>query len=955
MTDSSPSDAGSDDAALQEDSEDSGRLFVAGLGASAGGLRALEGFFAHAPTDGGVAYVVVSHQHPGQTSLLPELIAKHTSLPVVRAEDGTAIEPDTVYLPPPGTHMGVSGGTLRALEIPEGAAARLPVDSLFRSLAAGLGHRAIGVVLSGTGTDGTEGIRAIKGEAGLTLAQDDGSADFSGMPRSATATGLVDLVLPPESMPERLTSYVKGLQQAVPSPSGLEFPQPVYDRVLLLLRQRTGHDFSAYKDKTLRRRLERRIRLHDLETLRDYLVLVQKRPEELDLLFQEFLIGVTSFFREPEAFLALAGGIEELLKEKPDDYQLRVWVPGCSTGEEAYSIVMTLRECLDQQQRPLTMQVFATDINPQAIDVARRGRYAAGIAADIPGERLSRWFTENDGRYEISKSIREQVIFAPQDVLADPPFTKLDLISCRNLLIYLQSEVQRRLLPMFHYALKPDGILFLGSSETTSGFEDLFVPIDKKWKVYRRGADSHARLPSVSLRHQREAQQPAISGETVGVSALADRHLLEAHCPPSVLVNAQGEILHVRGRTGFCLEPSQGRPNMNVLNMAREGLAPDLAIALREANSNRVTVSRRVRVKTNSTWNLVDLQVEPVDRQGLRGTLLVTFREVPSPEAPEPEQSPEAVRSAGADPLEWELARAKQHLQATVEELEASNEELKSTNEELQSTNEELQSTNEELETSKEELQSLNEELQTVNAELQEKISDLSRANDDMTNLLNSTDIATVFLDDELRIKRFTPQAKAIFQLIETDVGRPITDLASQLRYLYFESDAREVIRTLVSKKLELQTESGAYYLTRIMPYRTADNRLDGLVVTFVDTTLAQGARSLARQIAEAVGVPVLVLNQDQRVTSANSSFCELFDLSLDQTVGKAVHELWVGQQLREALERLGPSGQLCSYEFHTTLPQKGPAAIRLSARRLEAPTQFVLSFRLVELPSEGA
>jgi two-component system CheB/CheR fusion protein len=621
--------------------------------------------------------------------------------------------------------------------------------------------------------------------------------------------------------------------------------------------------------------------VHQIETPKEYLRYVQVNPQELDLLFRELLIGVTSFFRDPDAFQALSDiGVRRLLEGKPEGYVVRCWVAGCSTGEEAYSMAMLLREHLDGLGLRFNAQVFATDLDPEAVDVARAGVYPSSITSDVSPKRLERFFVEEDGHYRIKKDIRETVVFATQDLADDPPFTKLDLLVCRNLLIYLNADVQKRLVPLFHYSLKSGGVLFLGSSETIGGYGHLFEPLDKKWKLFVRkevpagtyvtempaslGADAQGRdVPVVQITRRVEP----------GLSQLAERAILQHLVPPSVIIQPGGEIVHIQGRTGLFLEPAPG-PQMhaNIYNMAREGLQLELTLAVRQAAGTKdEIVHRGVRVKTNGDFTRINLRVKQLTNpEALRGLFLVSF-EIPQDPSPVPLPA-QGDGTPGADServaaLERELLQSKEVHQSTVEELETANEELKSANEELQSMNEELQSANEELETSKEEMQSLNEELQTVNAELQGKVEELSRANDDMKNLLNATDIATIFLDNQLSIKRYTEQAKRLIRLIPSDVSRSIGDLVSNLRYSTLVEDAREVLRTLVHKEVEVQSADGSWYLMRILPYRTTENVIDGLVVTFVNVTKVRGLQEQTRHLLGALASsPTGVAAQDREL-----------------------------------------------------------------------------------------
>ncbi|MDR3405856.1 MAG: chemotaxis protein CheB [Chthoniobacter sp.] len=837
------------------------RFPIVGIGASAGGLEALEELFAHMPNDTGMAFVVITHQHPEHTSLLPELLGRVTHLKVLAATDGLKVEPNHVYVIPPGGDLAILNGTLHWMETKVKEVPHLPINYFFRSLAEDQKEKAIGIILSGTGTDGTLGLRAIKGEGGMAMAQDVQSAKFAGMPESALATGLVDCELPAGEMPKRLVAYARGPYLAA---AHIKEPPDVLtaplQKIFVLLRSRTGNDFSWYKSNTIHRRIERRMNLHQIKGRAQYVRYLQENPSEIDNLFKDLLISVTSFFRDPEAFEVLAKSVlPAWLKSLPDEYTLRIWVPGCATGEEVFSIAILIREGMEAANRRSHVQIFGTDLDGDAIEAARLGQYPDSIAADVSAGRLERYFVGENGRYRVRKDIREMAIFAVQNVIKDPPFTRLDIISCRNLLIYLNADLQRRLLPIFHYALKPGGLLFLGSSETVGGLTDLFEVVDKKWKIFRRKETALAMHPLLELPARSAVRDVKIRGTSahrphreLGIAAIVDRLLLARFVPASVVVNDRGDVVYIHGRTGAYLEPAAGQPRHNLLEMAREGLRLELASALREAAAQDAAVTREgVPVRTNGGFAYVNLSVAKIrEPESVRGLLLVAFQSrPPSIETGRPKGQLPGKRETGLiERLERELQCTKETLQTTIEELEASNEDLKSANEELQSTNEEFQSTNEEMETSREEMQSLNEELTTVNAEVQAKVEELSRANDDLQNLLNSTDVATIFLDRELKIKRYTKKAPELVNVIQTDIGRPLWDLASSLAYEHLVADCREVLRTLVCKVAEVRTKGGHWYLMRIMPYRTADNVIDGAVVTFVDINAVKVAeKSLLR------------------------------------------------------------------------------------------------------------
>jgi two-component system CheB/CheR fusion protein len=913
-------------------------LVVVGMGASAGGLEALQSFFAQMQPDNGLVFVVVTHQSPTRTSLLPMLLAKRTSMPVVEVSDGMRIKANHVYLAPPGRNLVLLNGRLHASDPNEGAPRHLPIDFFFRSLAKEQRERAIGIVLSGTGSDGTIGLKEIKAALGLSVVQAEEDANFAGMPHSAIIGDSPDFILPASDIPGRIVAYVQSMRFMKAHLLATEDSSVTADalsQIFLLLRQRTGHDFSAYKESTVRRRIERRMNLHRLASVSEYASHVLAHPSELEALFDELLIGVTSFFRDPEAFESLKLIFLDFLPSKPNGYPLRLWVAGCSSGEEAYSMAILLHECLEQLNKTMNVQIFATDLDAKAIDRARGGLYPLGIAGDMTAKRLQRFFVQTENGYQVRKEIREMLVFATQNLIEDPPFTKLDMVSCRNLLIYLDAALQRRLFPIFHYVLKPAGLLLLGSSETIGSYGTLFEPLDKKWRLYRRkevvGGSYVAEIPA--------SVATDVAGAVAGHAApprradlplvpLADRLLLRELVPPTVIMRERGDIVHIHGRTGMFLEPAPGpQASANIYNMAREGLQLELAAAVRQAAREGGEVVRRgVGVKSNGMTTTVDLRVSRLqDPEPFRGLFRISFDPPRSDgAAAKNESEPLDVKQSRVLDLERELQYTKEGHQSTIEELETANEELKSTNEELQSTNEELQSANEELETSKEELQSLNEELQTVNIELQGKVEELSRANDDMTNLLNATDIATIFLDNELKIKRHTERATRVIRLIPSDVGRSIGDLVSRLRYRRLVEDAEEVLRTLVFKEIEVQGEGdGKWYLMRMLPYRTVENRIDGLVVTFVDITRVKLLQESEQRLVQALQhSPVGVFGVDAalRFTWASSG---VFGREATAIVGKTLDEALGGERVevarvvRLALENGTPCRELVDSVLH--------------------------------------
>ena len=850
---------------------------IVGIGASAGGLEALEHFLGHVPAASGMAFVIVQHLDPTHKGMLCELLQRATGIKVMQVKDRTRVRPDRVYVIPPNKDMSILHGVLHLLTPAAPRGLRLPIDSFLCSLAQDQQERSIGVILSGMGSDGTLGLRAIKEKAGVVLVQEPATAKFDGMPRSAIDAGLADIVAPVEELPGKIMTYLQRTPLIAKPELVLEDKtQSAMDKAVILLRAHTGHDFSLYKRNTLYRRIERRMGIHQIPKIADYIRYLHENSQELDLLFKELLIGVTSFFRDPAAWEHLCEkAIPELIASRLPSHALRVWVPGCSTGEEAYSLAIVFREAMEQvrPEGSFTLQLFATDLNRDAIGKARQGVFPDNIAADVSPERLSRFFSKEGHGYQVCKDIRETVIFAPQNLIMDPPFTKLDILSCRNLLIYLAPELQKKLLSLFYYSLNPGGILFLGNSETIGGFTDRFAPVGIKLRIFRRTEsilrpEAHDFAPVFASTPRGGTEERGVSKPPLSLQSLADLLVLQRYSPSTVLANDKGDILYTSGRTGKYLEPAAGKANWNIFAMAREGLRLELASAFRKALRQKEPVTlRRLKVETNGVEHFVDLAVQTLDEaEPLRGLVMVVFTDVAAPmEAKAPGRFRKtATRDARLAELERELEQARDKLQITREEMETSQEELTSTNEEFQSTNEELQSTNEELTTSKEEMQSLNEELQTVNAELQVKMDDLARTNSDLKNLLNSTDVATVFLDNDLHVRRFTPQASKIIKLIPTDEGRLITDLASDLRYPELAEDAREVLRALAAKEKPIAAHDGRWFTVRIMPYHTFDNRIDGVVITFADITTAKTLE--ARLRGKHAGLEKRVAEQSARL-----------------------------------------------------------------------------------------
>jgi len=829
---------------------------VVGIGASAGGLVALEQFFLHVPLQSGMAYVVVQHLDPDRDGMLVELLQRHTAMPVLEVKDQMQVQPDHVYVIAPGRDLSLLHGELHLLPPPEPRGLRLPIDFFFKSLADDRQQGSIGVILSGMGSDGTQGMRAIRQAAGACFVQTPETAQFDSMPRSVINAGVADMLAPPDELPSKILAYVGRIHlgaEAEAEPELAKKDMAFLDKVIVLLRSQTGHDFAQYKKSTISRRIERRMGLHQLPRMADYLRYLRENPQESELLFNELLIGVTSFFRDAPMWAQLKTEvIPALLARYPDGAQLRAWTPGCSTGEEAYTLAMVFKEALDalKPTAAFTLQIFASDLDKEAIATGRAGIYPRSTAADVSEQQLRRFFVDDASGYRVSNEIREMVIFAEQNIIADPPFTKLDLLSCRNLLIYLEAELQAKLIQLFHYSLSPGSFLVLGSAESVGTATGLFSPLPGKARIYRRLDTPSRALPPgfpaafVSSYHKAAAglleSNAALSAPNL--QFLVEKLVLQRYAPAAVLVSNQGDMLYFSGKTGRYLEPASGKPSLNLFSMARDGLNEALSEAFHRAVREKTEARlKNVKVMEGGAAHYVNVTVQPLEEPAaLRGMTLIVFHDVEPPRrrkarSPSDDATQDAAR---LEAMVQELQQSREEAKSTREEMQTSQEELKSTNEELQSTNEELQSTNEELTTSKEEMQSMNEELQTVNHELQAKVAELSRASNDMKNLLDSTEIATLFLDEAFNVRRFTAQTTRIFKLIPGDTGRPITDIVSELRYPELTRDAREVLRTLVFVERDVPTVDGRWFKVRTMPYRTQENRIDGVVITFSDITV---------------------------------------------------------------------------------------------------------------------
>jgi two-component system CheB/CheR fusion protein len=972
---------------------------VVGVGASAGGLEAFTELLANLPDDTGMAFVLVQHLDPRHESNLVHLLSKATRTPIVEATRDLAVRPDHIYVIPPNTTMTIASGVLQLEPRGEARGLHLPIDQFLKSLAEDQQSAAIGVILSGTGSDGTLGLAEIKAAGGITFAQDRESAKHEGMPQSAVGSGSVDFILPPKKIALELARMGRHPYLVPPPPQIAEHgtidsgDEEAFRQIIALLRSSFGVDFTNYRDTTIKRRAMRRMVLHNRETLADYARLVAADRPELQALYQDILINVTSFFRDPEIYEALKTSVfPEIVKNKPASSAVRIWAAGCSTGQEAYSLAIALLEFLDDKPARPPIQVFATDLSDTvSLEKARAGLYPESIEAEVSPERLRRFFTKEDGKYRINKSIRDLCVFAKQNIVGDPPFSHVDLISCRNVLIYLAPPLQKRVIPTFHYALNPTGFLMLGSSETVGPFSDLFHVVDKKHKIYSKKQSAFRQYPHFNAAdylagppgEARTISQP--SPTPAELQKEADRIVLGRYAPAGVLVSESLEILQFRGRTSPYLEPAPGAPSLNLLKMAREGLYVELKTALAEARNNNAVAGRLgVPVRGDGPVRAVNLKVIPVNLPGMgERCFLVLFEEARPPtgeaaagagrearprsseasrarswlerltgraraaEEPSNGLTPPDDRDRELVQLRGELVAAKEQQQSTSEQQDATNEELKSANEEILSSNEELQSTNEELETAKEELQSVNEELTTVNDQLQNRNVELNRLNDDLVNFLGSGNVAMVALGIDLRIRRFTPAAGKVLNLLPADVGRSIGDIKPPVEVPDLEALLGKVIETVRVTEREVRDRDGRWYQLRLHPYRTADHKIDGAVMVLFDIDEAKVAQArleesadYARAIVQTVREPLLILDGDLRVKSANQSFYQNFQVTPGETENQFLYELggrqWDIPRLRTLLEDVLPKEtSFHDFEVDHTFETIGRRRMLLNGRKI--------------------
>jgi two-component system, chemotaxis family, CheB/CheR fusion protein len=962
---------------------------IVGIGASAGGLEAFTLLLQQVPVTTGLALVLVQHLDPSHESMLPELLSRVTKMPVQQVRDGMVVEPNQIYVAPPNVSMTMNGMVLELASRSVTRGLHMPIDHFFRSLAKEHGSRAIGIILSGAGSDGALGLAEIKDQGGITFVQDERTAKFPGMPHSAIMNGGIDFIMPPAGIAAELTRVAQH-PYVISPPSGREEEPPAESppilqstsddglgQVFRLLRGAMGVDFTFYKQSTIRRRITRRMTLRKMDSLREYAQYLKKHSEELDALYHDLLIKVTGFFRDPGTFEALKSEVfPAIIRHRPSNKPVRIWVPGCASGEECYSIAICLLEYLGIGVADAPIQIFGTDIDEIALAKARTGRYIENIALDISPERLRRFFTKVDHSYQIMPAIREVCTFARHDLCRDPPFSNLDLISCRNVLIYLEPAMQKRILPLFHYALNPSGFLTLGTSESIGSFSELFTLAGNKQKIFARKAA--AMRPTFEFPFPRRAPEDAAAPGTstytdesplkgIDVYREADRVVLYQYAPAGVLINEGMEILQFRGDTSHFLRPAPGRASLNLLHMARAGLLTDLRAAIAQAKKVGGPVAREgLQVRYEGISLHVTIRVIPLALPSpLARHCVVLFEEASLPAGraiKRPTRRGEAVRREDERQLNNQLAQeleaTKQHLESIIERYETANEELKSANEEILSSNEELQSTNEELETAKEELQSTNEELSTVNDELRQRNQELGEANNDLNNLFSSANLPIIVLSRDLRIRRFTASAEKVLNVIPTDIGRPIGHLNLNIAIPDLEPLILAAIDSVSIKEREVQDREGHWYCLRIRPYRTADNRIDGAMLLLIDidsfkdidrlTSLlaeVETARHFAEGVVQTAPWPLLILDRHLQVIKANPAFYQVFQTSHVETEQQFIYALGNGQWnipgLRKLLEDIIPqNAEFHSFEVTHDFSHLGEKTMRLNARRIRRDEQ---------------
>ncbi len=953
-------------------------MMIVGVGASAGGLEAFTEMLEASPGDAGLTFVFVQHLSPHHVSELPGLLSSHTAMPVVQVSDGVHIEPNHVYVIPPNVEMALVGGTLQLTPCVHESSAPTPIDGFFFSMAQVACDRGIGVVLSGTGSDGAIGIRELKARGAITFAQSAESAKFDGMPRAAAATGMIDLVMTPAQIGAELKEIARHPYVRATDPAELHGANDLQlRRIFELLRPVSGVDFSHYKPPTIRRRLLRRMALHRINDVSQYLKLLQDDPVELRGLFQDLLIHVTRFFREPDSFTALAAQVfPKLLEQRQPEQPIRAWVCGCASGEEAYSLAIELTEFLELQHSSIGVQIFATDVSDTAIEHARAGVYQASIANDIPPDRLRRYFTRSDGHYRVNKLIRDKCVFARQDLTKDPPFSRLDLVMCRNVLIYMDAVLQRKLMGMFHYALTPNSFLVLGQAESVGSQASLFSLIDKKNRIHRKktlpGTPAIAQLLPGDYPAMAPLRRPtaAVPDSELGLHGVVSRVILDRFAPAGVVIDNDMQIVQFRGQTGAFLEPAAGDASHSLMKMLRDGLLSGVRGAITAVRKTKQIVRRDdLQVRDGRGWMRVSVEVVPLSTSG-RQYYLVLFDRTDRQKAATTRKAGAAAKGtraakvpAGLSVLQRELQASRQYLQSIIQELEAANEELQSANEEILSSNEELQSTNEELDTAKEELQSTNEELNTVNDELHSRNHELGRVNSDLVNLVGSVQIAIVIVSNDLRIRRFTHMAERVLNLIPADLGRSIAHINPNIDCPNLSELIVESMDTLTPIERDVRDKKGCWYSLRIRPYKSLDNRIDGAVIALFDIDIlkrseqsTQRAQGFADGLLEGSSEPVALLESDFRIHKVNKAFAAIFGARASELIGRQMGDIggasWRLAEWQAHAGRFTPGQELPV----ATVKGGGPdgETMTVHARAVPAPDSPDTTLLMVSITAHG-
>ncbi|MBI5376968.1 MAG: PAS domain-containing protein [Candidatus Schekmanbacteria bacterium] len=937
------------------------KRFIAGIGSSAGGLEALEKFFSSMPANTGISFVLIAHLDPNRRNLMPEIITHITKMKVSQAEDNVMVKPNCVYVIPPDRNMSIKDGKLHLEKKSDLCGLESCINFFLKSLAEDQKEKSICIILSGMGTDGTMGLKAIKDYSGMAMVQEISSAKYDSMPRSAINTGLADIIAPPEALPMKLIEYVKNYSKQ-PAKTNVDLKgttETAFEKVLRLIRHRTGNDLSSYKKHVIYRRIEKRRAICRLKNLAGYAAYLQATPQEIDLLFKDILIGVTNFFRDPQAFVSLKkNAISRILKNKGDENVIRIWAPGCSTGEEAYSLAIAIKECIDESgsMNDFKILIFATDIDKEGIDKARQGIYdKSKIITHVSPARIERFFTKEGDSYKIKDEIRKMVVFASHNIINNPPFTKLDLICCRNLLIYFTSDVQKKIKILFYFALNPDGMLFLGSSENVTDCPDIFKPIDCMWKIFIREDSPFQNKgelkglvysPSIPLTMPTDKMLDKYHSFKEIEQEIAEKILVERFTPPSVLINEKGDIIYINKQTGEYLELAAGKANMNVFAMAREGLKYELRKAVNKALTLKKDVEiKNLDVKLSSDYQSINIRVIPIaEPEAMRGLLMVVFEDIiESPEKRKRSAKKGDVQSRQdsiVNFLEKELKYTKKHLSNVLDDMETSQAQLISLNEQLQSSNEVLTISQ--------------EELINVNAELQSRIESISRSNDDISNFFESTGLATIFLDNSANIRRFSPSVTKLFNFIQADVGRPITDIISNLKYDNLAKDVKEVNDTLVPMEIEIQSNEGEWYMMKIVPYKTEDNFIDGTVLTFHNISACKELEKYVKEkqdiwdnavrhadlVIEAMREPLLVLNKSLTIVTANNAFCQAVNFRREDVLGKKLFELcdnkWdIREVMKHMKELLMSDREFYNLEIECDFPVNGRKIKQINASML--------------------